>query len=169
MVLTAILFWEPLGGHANRSLYAATRMRSATPGHNPVAKAFWWMKAELPHTAVVAAHWRYGSQLNVLAGVKTVTDQDHYIQHWIHLYNQHVLHAQTERETLEFLKTHTATHVMLTRRDPQDAFLRGQLSNAFVPVYPTENFAASDVKVWEIRYSPDIKPHPKYLATAPEE
>ena len=169
MFLTAMLFWELLGGYANRSIYAATRMRSATPGHNPVAKAFWWMKAELPHTAVVAAHWRYGSQLNVLAGVKTIIDQDHYLQHWIRLYNRHVLHAQSEREALEFLKTHTATHLMLTGSDPRDAFLRGQLSEAFVPVYLTDNLDEAAVKVWEIRYPPDIKPNPKYLATEPVE
>ena len=169
LMLTLLLFWTPAGEYAKRSLYAATRMRSAKPGNTDVAQAFQWMKTELPNTAIVAARWDYGSQLNVLAGVKTVTDQDHYIQHWIHLYNRHVLHAQAEREALEFLKTHTATHIMLTNRDPQNAFLRGQLSEAFVPVYPTENFGEAAVKVWALHYPPDIKPHPKYLATAPEE
>lgn len=169
LMLTLLLFWTPAGEHAKRSLDAATRMRSAKPGNTAVAQAFHWMKSELPNTAVVAARWDYGSQLNVLAGVKTVTDQDHYLQHWIHLYNRHVLHAQSEREALAFLKTHTATHIMLTSRDPHDAFLHGQLSDAFVPVYPPENFAEAAVKIWELHYPPDIKPHPKYLATEPEE
>ncbi|MYA99810.1 hypothetical protein F4X90_09060 [Candidatus Poribacteria bacterium] len=67
------------------------------------------------------------------------------------------------------MKTHNATHVMLTtEREPSDTFLHGQLSNAFVPVYPTENFTEAEVKVWEIHYTPDIQAHPKYLATTPE-
>ena len=140
-------------------------MRQAKPGNNSVAKAFEWMKAELPHTAVVAARWSYGSQLNVLGGVKTITDQDHFIQHWIEMYRKHVQFATSEREALEFLKTHNATHIMLTPKDSKNAFLRGQLSEAFVPVYPTDNFAEAEVKVWEIHYSLDIQINPKYLET----
>ncbi len=126
------------------------------------------MKGTLSDTAVVAANWDLGSQLNVLGGVKTVIDQDHYIQHWIHLYNEHVRDATDARDTLEFLKTHGATHLMLMQRQSPEAFLQGELSGAFVPVYPTEDFTVADVKVWKIHYPPDIQPQPKYLATAPE-
>ena len=127
------------------------------------------MKTELPNTAVVAARWGFGSQLNVLGGVKTVIDQDHYIQHWIHLYNTHVRDATGAREALEFLKTHGATHLMLTQRQPPEVFLQGELSEAFVPVYPMDNFTEAGVKVWEIYYPPDIQSNPKYLATEPGE
>ena len=76
------------------------------------------MKNELsPETTVMAANWGYGSQLNVLGGVKTIVDQDHFIQHWIPLYYRHVYCAQSEREALEFLKTHAATHLMLISSD----------------------------------------------------
>ena len=118
ITLTLILFWSPAGGHAKLTLSAATQMRRAIPGRSKLAKPLSWMKDNLPPTAVVAGTWNYGSLLNVLGGVKTVIDQDHYIQHWIHLYNRHVHCATTTREALEFLKTHEVTHLML---DAQDA------------------------------------------------
>ena len=169
VIVATLMYWKPAGEHAERAVFAATRMRSANPGDTPVAKAFAWMKAELPHTAVVAAEWSFGSQLNVLGGVKTVVDQDHYIQHWIHLYDEHVRDATDARAALEFLKTHGATHLMLTQQQPPEVFLQGELSEAFVPVYPTENFTESDVKVWRIDYPSNIQLNPKYLATEPGE
>ena len=170
VMLAAFMFFPPFGGFAQRSLFASTQMRQAVPGQGSVEKAFRWMKKQLPNTAVVAAHWGYGSQLNVLAGVKTITDQDHYIPHWIHLCNRHVCRTSTEREALEFLKTHGATHLMLTNRDLATApFASGKSSESFLPVYPAKGFSNARVKIWEIRYPLDIKPNPKYLTTAPEQ
>ena len=164
LLLAGILFLPPLGAHATRAIYAATRMRKATPTTD-VTNALHWMKTTLPNTAIVAAHWGYGSQLNVLGGVKTIVDQDTYLQNWILLYSRHVHNATSEREALEYLKTHGTTHIMLTGKDPKDSFLRGQLSEAFVPVYPREQFTEANVNVWEIHYPPDIKTDPKYLET----
>ena len=166
LILTLILFYSPVGGHANRALSIAIKSRRAIPGRGSLAHAFDWMKGNLPRSAVVAAHWNHGSQLNVIAGVKTIVDQDHYIPHWIVLYRQHVNFAKTEREALEFLRSHNATHLMLTGKETATApFLRGEPSIAFVPIYPTNNFAKALVKVWEIRYPSDIRSNPKYLAT----
>ena len=164
VLLVGILFFPPLGAHATRAIYTATRMRKVTPTTD-VTNALHWMKITLPNTAIVAAHWGYGSQLNVLGGVKTIIDQDTYLQNHILLYNQHVHNTTSENEALEYLKTHGATHLMLTKKDPQISFLRGQLSDAFVPVYPREQFTEANVNVWEIHYPPDIKTDPKYLET----
>ncbi len=102
--------------------------------------------------------------------MKTIVDQDHYIPHWIHLYQQSINFAKNERAALEFLKTHTVTHLMLTGKEAATApFLRGEPSEAFIPIYPTENFEKGLVKIWEIYYPPGIQSHPKYLATTPEE
>ena len=170
VMLAAFMFFPPFGGFAQRSLFASTQMRQAVPGTGSVEKAFRWMKTRLPNTAVVAANWGYGSQLNVFAGVKTITDQDQYIPQRIYLYNRHVSQASTEREALEFLKTHEATHLMLTNSDFATApFASGESSGSFLPVYPAKGFSNARVKIWEIRYPPDIKPNPKYLATAPEQ
>lgn len=116
-MLVLLLFWPPVGGYANRTIRVASE-RSPIPGHSSLAQAYNWMKTELPaDTTVMAANWGYGSQLNVLGGVKTIVDQDHFIQHWIHLYYRHVYCAQSEQEALEFLKTHGATHLMLIGSD----------------------------------------------------
>ena len=166
VMLTLILFYPPVGGHANRALSTAIKSRKATPGRGSLAQAFDWMKNNLSHSAVVAAHWNHGSQLNVLARVKTVVDQDHYVPYWIDLYQKHINFAKTESEALEFLKAHTATHLMVTGKETATApFLRGEPSNAFIPIYPTKNFAKALVKVWELRYPLDIASNPKYLAT----
>lgn len=292
IILAALMWWTPAGAHARRSIFAAKHMRKAIPGNTSLEKTFRWMKAQLPNTACIGANWGHGSQLNVLGGVKTIIDQDHYIQHWIHLYYRHVFCAQSNAEALEFLKTHEATHLMMSAQDlfqgakihssvGSDAkgdrefeliplqmnayengtpflgtvgkdtpftlidishsagndtlitataklkngdtveipytvfigetrirsqkltgvekggillmfneqrqfhqgyyvppigwnslavqlFFHGEASDVFVPVYPVDGNATSDVKVWEIHYPPDIHPNPKYLATEPE-
>lgn len=48
-------------------------------------------------------------------------------------------------------------------------FIRGAHSSAFVPIYQGNPAEPIKIKVWEIRYPPEIKPDPKYLATEPEE
>lgn len=116
-VLGLVLFWAPLGGHAKRAIQNASWVRNPVPGRGETAAVFQWMKASLPKNAVVAANWEFGSQLNVLAGVKTITDQDHFLPHWIHLYYRHVFCAASEGEALSFLKTHGATHLMLTQKE----------------------------------------------------
>ena len=79
--------------------------------------------------------------------------------------NQFVRFAATEKDVLTFLKTHGATHIMITAKQPEETVLRGPLSDAFIPVYPIENFETAVVKVWTLHYPPKIQPDPKYLAT----
>ena len=138
-VLTVLLFWEPPGSTitdflAKRGFFTPTKMRWAKPGRNTsqgiaMENALNWMKGEYSEkeNMVVAAEWSYGSILNVFGGVKTIVDQDHFIPHWIHLYSRHVFCAQSEREALEFLKTHEATHLLLTAPD-----VRRPLRTSFV-------------------------------------
>jgi len=116
-LLVPILFWQPVGGHATLARKAAMYMRRPLPGNSSLTEALDWIKAHLPPTAVTAGCWNYGSLLNTLGGVKTIIDQDHYIQHWIHLYNRHVFCANSHSEALGYLKTHEATHLMLDAQD----------------------------------------------------
>ena len=117
VVLIPVLFLSPFGGHATRATAAATKWRKPVVGHRtPLAKTLKFLNTTLPENTVVAANWNYGSRLNVLGGVNTITDQDTFIPHWIHLYYRHVYCAQSAREALTFLKTHGATHLMLTER-----------------------------------------------------
>lgn len=163
----ATLFWGPTGGHIGRSYLAATDLRHASPGNSELAYTLEWMKIHLPPSSVVAAEWSYGTQLNVLAGVKTIIDSDHYIPHWIHLYQDHVQSTNNEAEALEFLLTHGATHMMITHQQPENTLLRGNpnLSDAFIPRYPQDDFETANVRVWELNYPPNIKTSSIYLQT----
>lgn len=116
-MLVVLFFWPPMGAHAKDLPIIAKHIRQPIPGITPITNTYKWMKAKLSKDSVVAASWYYGGQLNVLANVKTVTDPDHYLPHWIHLYFRHVFCAQSEYEALEFLKTHKVTHIMLTQGD----------------------------------------------------
>ena len=168
IILAGLMFFPFFGAYTEKSIYAATGMRNPAPENRYLTTAFHWIKTELPQNTVVAADWSYGTQLNVFGGVKTITDPDHYIPHWIDLYKQHVYHATSEREFLEFLKTHSTTHLMLTHNEfVTNPLLSQQHSDALVSVYPPKSFARARVKIWEIHYPPNIQLNPKYLATAP--
>ena len=115
--LAGLILVPQTGGYAHRLLNDAKERHIGRPGKTPVAAAYQWMKTELPATSIVAAGWTHGNHLNVLGGVKTITDADHYIQNWIFLYYQYVFCASSEQDALEFLKSHGATHLMLTQTD----------------------------------------------------
>lgn len=134
LLLSLIMFWTPAGALARRARSSAKHIRGAYPGRTHTNEAFRWMKTHLSSNAVVAAHWGQGNLLNVLAGTKTITDADHFLPHWIHLYYRHVHCANTSQEALEFLKTHNATHLMLTERDLQHSG-----TYAFVGGYTEKN------------------------------
>ena len=79
-------------------------------------EAFEWIRAETKPESVVAAWWDYGSAINELGRRATIID-DEQLRYWVHLMARHVMMAQTEDEALEFLKTHKATHLMLSYRE----------------------------------------------------
>ena len=121
--LALILFWEPPGskplpGLAQRGYKTQIAHEHVFPGKDtPMANACQWINEHLSTDKIVAAPWSYGHMLNVLGGVKTVIDPDHFILHWIDLYEQHVAAATSEQEALEFLKTHHVTHLLLNEDD----------------------------------------------------
>ena len=129
ILLALLLFWLPPARTetyhlAKRGVFTVKEIRTAIPGHDTpqglaMSNTFQWMKTEHieKEKPVVAAGWSYGSALNVLGGVMTIIDQDHFIPHWIHLYSRHVFCALSEREALEFLYTHDATYLMLTESE----------------------------------------------------
>ncbi len=111
--LTSLL--PPIGGYVQLSIKAASEF-------GPVSPLSWrtaldWMRGNLPSSSVVAAEWTFGSHINALSHKATVVDEDHFIPYWIYLMDRHVFLAQTEVEALQFLKTHGATHIVLTERD----------------------------------------------------
>ena len=86
------------------------------------------MNDNLPSDAVIAASWEYGSFLNLHANRATIIDEEQ-ILYWVYLMNRHLMLGQTEREALEFLKTHNATHILLTQRDISLLSIRSELGS----------------------------------------
>ena len=120
--IALLLFFELPGNNmpalAQRGHQTRISPEVVFPGKNtPFANACHWIQEHLSEDSVIAAPWTYGHMLNVLGGVKTVIDPDHFILHRIQLYEKHVSNATTEREALEFLKTHNVTHLLLTEED----------------------------------------------------
>lgn len=168
VLLCGVLVWSPFGGgHVFRTHAAAAHMRTALPGRGELAAAYAWMKTHLPQNAVVAAEWSYGTQLNVLGGVKTIVGPDHYLPSWIHLYHQHVERAKNEAEVIDFLFSHDATHLMMTTEKQAEGTLlrRGRLSGVFVEVYPEADFENAPVKVWQLQYPAGLQTQTEYLKT----
>ena len=120
-----ILFWEPPGNKPLPGLVQRGYTTQIAPNHvfpgreTPMANACQWIRENLSTDKVIAAPWSYGHMLNVLGGVKTIIDPDHFILHWIDMYEEHVAAATSEHEALEFLKTHHVTHLLLTEEDVQ--------------------------------------------------
>lgn len=107
--------FPPIGGYAMVGYVQAKKM---TPVINkPSLDAYKWMKEEVHGNAVVAAWWDYGSEINVLAGKATIIGEDTYIPYWIHLMARHVFCGQSEREALEFLKTHKAQYLLIKENE----------------------------------------------------
>ena len=120
--IALLLFFELPGNNmpalAQRGYQARISPEVVFPGKNtPFANTCHWIQEHLSEDNVIAAPWSFGHMLNVLGGVKTVIDPDHFILHRIQLYEKHVSNATTEREALEFLKTHNVTHLLLTEED----------------------------------------------------
>lgn len=116
-MLALILFWGTIGGYAKHIIPAGREHHTVFPAETAETEAYRWMKTQLSRESIVAANFDHGTLMNALGGVKTIIDQDHHLQHWIHLYNRHVFGASSEREALEFLKTHNATHLLLSEED----------------------------------------------------
>ena len=81
------------------------------------------IKKHTDQDSVIAAWWGYGSMINWLSKRSTIIDEDQWIPYWIHLMSRHVFAAQSEKEALEFLYAHKASHLMITTADIARLFL----------------------------------------------
>ena len=81
-------------------------------------KAYNWLKANTPAKSVVAAWWVHGSRIEAIVERATIVDQQHNPA-WIRSMAREVFCAETPEETLKFLKSHKATHLLI---QPIDMF-----------------------------------------------
>jgi len=85
-------------------------------------ESFEWMRTHTSSDAVIAAWWDYGSWINYLGKRATIIDEEQNL-YWVHLMARFVLLGQSELEALTFLKTHHATHLLLSQREIDNLWL----------------------------------------------
>ena len=78
-------------------------------------KAMQWVREKTPENAVFAHWWDYGYWLQSIGERATILDGGNIIEYWNHLMGRYVLTGteKDDKETLEFLYTHNATHILI--------------------------------------------------------
>jgi len=80
-------------------------------------KAMAWVRTDTPQTAVFAHWWDYGYWVQSIGNRATVLDGGNAIGYWNHLISRHVLTSNDEKDAMEFLYTHDATHLLIDSTD----------------------------------------------------
>jgi len=92
-----------------------------------------WVRNETPANAVFAHWWDYGYWVQSIGNRATVTDGGNMIVYWNYLTGRLVLTGDNQKDALEFLYNHNATHLLI---DPTDLGKYG----AFSSIGSNENF-----------------------------
>ncbi len=116
IVIFTVAIFAGVPGYDGFAAVSYVVSKQLSPLSKPFREAFEWLKNNTSPQAVVAAWWDYGSQINELGRRATIIDEEQNI-YWVHLAARHLMLAQNEEETLEFLKTHHATHLLLSYRE----------------------------------------------------
>lgn len=72
-----------------------------------------WVRNNTSTNAVFSHWWDYGYWIQSIGNRATVLDGGNAIPYWDYLMGRYVLTGQNEREALEFLYTHDATHLLI--------------------------------------------------------
>ncbi|MGV8151961.1 MAG: STT3 domain-containing protein [Candidatus Nanoarchaeia archaeon] len=84
---------------------------------NQWQKAMQWVRNETPTDAVFAHWWDYGYWLQSIGNRATVTDGGNFIVYWNYLSGRLVLTGDNQKDSLEFLYSHNATHLLIDSTD----------------------------------------------------
>ena len=76
-----------------------------------------WVRESTAKDSVFAHWWDYGYWIQTIGERATVLDGGNSFPYWDYLMGRHVLTGQTEKEALEFLKTHKANYLLIDSTD----------------------------------------------------
>lgn len=76
-----------------------------------------WVRDSTPANAVFSHWWDYGYWIQSIGERATVLDGGNSIVYWDHLLGRLVLTGISEKDSLEFLYTHNATHLLIDSTD----------------------------------------------------
>ena len=119
IVLAIILILA--GAYTFYSYYNSSKnaARSMIPsGYNHQwQKAMAWIRENTNENAVFAHWWDYGYWVQSIGERATILDGGNAIVYWDHLMGRHVLTGKSEKEALDFLYSHNATHLLIDSTD----------------------------------------------------
>ncbi|VVB80304.1 Dolichyl-phosphooligosaccharide-protein glycotransferase [uncultured archaeon] len=76
-----------------------------------------WVRDNTPTTAVFSHWWDYGYWIQSIGERATVLDGGNSLVYWNHLLGRLVLTGPSEKDSLEFLYAHNATHLLIDSTD----------------------------------------------------
>lgn len=131
------------GGYASFNSEKVLRIKPVI--NQNVAEALRWLRTNTPKESVIAAWWDYGSWINLIADRTTIIDEEQVLD-WVYLMARHVMSGQTTKETISFLESHQATHLLLSSRnieviDALSAIGSDQAMDRFfnIPIFTAKN------------------------------
>ncbi|MBD3185008.1 hypothetical protein GF312_22180 [Candidatus Poribacteria bacterium] len=81
----------------------------------PVQNALKWIRENTDENAIIAAHWEYGSWINLLGNRATIVDEQQLVS-WTKNMAKKVFIGSSVIDALEFLKSHNADYLFMTVR-----------------------------------------------------
>jgi len=84
---------------------------------NQWQNAMSWVRTSTPADAVFAHWWDYGYWVQSIGDRATITDGGNLIVWWNYLTGRYVLTSDNQKDTLEFLYSHNATHLLIDSSD----------------------------------------------------
>lgn len=80
-------------------------------------KAMAWVRDNTPSDSVFAHWWDYGYWVQSIGERATILDGGNLRSYWNHLMGRHVLTGRENKDALEFLYAHNATHLLIDSTD----------------------------------------------------
>ncbi len=103
------------------SYYQATKAEAAsfapTSYTQQWQKAMQWVREETPNNAVFSHWWDYGYWIQSMANRATVLDGGNALGYWNYLMGRLVLAGDNQKDALNFLYSHNATHLLIDSSD----------------------------------------------------
>ncbi len=112
IVLTIFIFWTYY-----QSVQAQAYQFVPSYYNQQWQKAMEWVREETPQNAVFAHWWDYGYWVQSIGDRATVTDGGNAISFWNYWTGRMVLTGPEEKDALEFLYSHNATHLLIDSTD----------------------------------------------------
>ena len=127
----------------NFSVVTSMQAKGTVPSYYTIQwqYAMQWVRDNTPKDAVFVHWWDYGYWVQTIGQRTTVIDGGNTIGYWDHLVGRHVLTGQSEKEALEFLKTHNVSYLLIDPTDigkyPAYSSIGGDLDNDRYSWVPT--------------------------------